>query len=144
MPFRVIGPVGTKALMESLEKAYAGDIEVRLAEGKADGNIKPTIGFQIQAQEFAEDGGVHDRDGVRVTAFKVDHGKEITPAFGYRIDYKNRSVIISGDTRKDAKVIQHGQGVDVLVHEVALPPRWPNWWPKPGRPMLARWKSAKT
>ena len=36
---------------------------------------------------------------------------------GYRIDYQDRSVVLSGDTTKSANVIRYAQGVDLLVHE---------------------------
>jgi len=51
-----------------------------------------------------------------VTAFAVDHAP-VAPAYGYRFDYRGRSVVISGDTRKSANLIHHAQGVDLLVHE---------------------------
>src|SRR4029453_2170044 len=50
-------------------------------------------------------------------AFEVDHSP-IKPAFGYRIDYGGRSVVLSGDTRFSENLIRFAQGVDVLVHEV--------------------------
>ena len=34
---------------------------------------------------------MYEADGVKVTAFLVDHGP-VKPAFGYRIDYRGRSV----------------------------------------------------
>jgi ribonuclease Z len=55
-----------------------------------------------------------------VTAFAVDHGEKIHPAFGYRVDYAGRSVVLSGDTRFDENLIKHAMGVDLLVHEVAI------------------------
>lgn len=118
-PFRVIGPVGAKALMDGLKQAYAQDIKLRIDEGKAHGNIKPIIGFETRVDEFTKDGVVYDKNGIKVTAFTVDHGAEIVPAVGYRFDYNDHSVLISGDTRKNANVIKYGAGVDVLVHEVA-------------------------
>lgn len=63
---------------------------------------------------------VYDNAGVKVTAFEVDHAP-VTPAFGYRIDYASRSVVLSGDTRVSENLIRHAQGVDVLVHEVLAP-----------------------
>ena len=45
-----------------------------------------------------------------VTAFEVDHGDLIKPAYGYRIDYDRRSVVISGDTRFNQNVIKYGTG----------------------------------
>jgi ribonuclease Z len=55
--------------------------------------------------------------GVTVTAFLVDHGP-VKPAFGYRVDYQGRSVVLSGDTRASENLVRHAQGADVLVHEV--------------------------
>jgi len=113
-PFRVIGPTGTRDLMVNLERAYAADIKIRLADEKY-----PAEGVRVIADEFSADGVVHDRDGVRVTAFEVDHGDLIKPAYGYRVDYDGRSVVISGDTRFNQNVIKHGTAADVLIHEVA-------------------------
>ena len=53
-------------------------------------------------------------------AFTVDHGPAIKPAVGYRIEYKGRSVVISGDTRYNQNVIKYGTGADVLIHEVCI------------------------
>jgi ribonuclease Z len=113
-PFRVIGPTGTKELMAGLERAYAADIKIRIADEKY-----PPEGVRVLAEEFGAGGGVYDHDGVRVTAFEVDHGEAIKPAYGYRVDYDGRSVVISGDTRFSKNVIAHGAGADVLIHEVA-------------------------
>jgi ribonuclease Z len=63
------------------------------------------------------EGVVYEKDGVKVTAFEVDHAP-VKPAFGYRIDYAGRSIVLSGDTRVSENLMRHAQGVDVLVHEV--------------------------
>lgn len=113
-PFRVIGPAGTKDLMANLERAYAADIRVRMAD-----EHYPAEGIRVIADEFPVGGVVYDKGGVRVTAFEVDHGDLIKPAYGYRIDYDGRSVVISGDTRFERNVVKHGHGADLLIHEVA-------------------------
>ena len=41
-----------------------------------------------------ESGIVYEHEGMKVTAFEVDHS--ISPAFGYRVDVSGRSVVISG------------------------------------------------
>jgi ribonuclease Z len=64
-----------------------------------------------------EEGVVYERNGVKVTAFLVDHGP-VKPAFGYRIDAGGHSVALSGDTRLSENLIGHATGVDVLIHEV--------------------------
>ena len=50
---------------------------------------------------------VYDKDGLRVTAFRVDHGP-VDPAVGYRFDYKGRSVVVSGDTDRYAPALVRG------------------------------------
>lgn len=113
-PFRVIGPTGTKDLMANLERAYAADIKIRMADEKY-----PAEGVRVITDEYTVGGVVYDKGDVRVTAFEVDHGDLIKPAYGYRIDYKGRSVVISGDTRFNENVVKYGTGADVLIHEVA-------------------------
>jgi ribonuclease Z len=114
-PFRLIGPVGAKSLMANLERAYALDIKIRLEDEKL-----PPGGIATVVEEFEKDGVVYDKDGVKVIAFTVDHGAAIKPAVGYRIEYKGRAVVISGDTRYDQNVIKYGTGVDLLIHEVCI------------------------
>ncbi len=43
--------------------------------------------------------------------------KPVVPAYGYRFDYGGRSVVVSGDTSKDAGLIAAAKGADILVHE---------------------------
>jgi ribonuclease Z len=114
-PFRVIGPTGAKNLMSHLEKAYALDIKIRIEDEKL-----PPEGAAVVVQEFGNDGIVYEKDGVRVIVFEVDHGDVIKPAYGYRIEYGGRVVVISGDTRYNDNVVKYGTGADLLIHEVAI------------------------
>jgi len=106
-PFRIWGPKGTVAMMTHMREAYDADILIR----------KPKDGYEIEAKDFTE-GVVYDENGVRVTAFKVPHGD--VDAYGFRIDYRNHSVVISGDTRPSENLVAHSRGVDVIVHEVGM------------------------
>jgi ribonuclease Z len=110
MPLRVWGPVGTKEMMEQLPRAFHVDIRVR-------SKSYPIEGVKLIAQEIGE-GSVVEKDDIRVTAFKVDHGGEELPAFGYRIDYRGRAAVLSGDTTFNTNLIEHARGADLLVHEV--------------------------
>lgn len=112
--FNVIGPIGTKTLMNKLAEAYAVDIAIRLADEKISADA---IGYTFR--EFGRDGTVYDEDGVKVIAFEVDHGEDIKPAFGYRVEYRGRAAVISGDTRFHSSVVDYGMGADLLIHEVA-------------------------
>ncbi len=62
---------------------------------------------------------VFDQDGVKVTAFDVDH-EPIEPAVGYLIEYQGKKVVISGDTKESANLEKMAQDCDLLVHEVLL------------------------
>lgn len=111
---RVWGPVGTKAMVTHLVEAFDFDIRTRIADEKL-----PPAGAAITATEIAE-GLVFDQDGVTVSAFEVDHDP-VKPAFGYRVNFGGRSIVLSGDTKVSDNLVKHAQGVDVLVHEVAVP-----------------------
>jgi ribonuclease Z len=114
LPFRIWGPFGTKDMMTHMQKAFDFDIKIRLSDDRASPQ-----GILIQSHDITE-GVVYQRNGVKVTAFEVDH-PPIKPAFGYRIDYGGHSVVISGDTRASENLIRHSKGVDVLIHEVVVP-----------------------
>jgi ribonuclease Z len=113
-PYRVIGPTGAKRLMENLERAYADDIKIRVADEKL-----PLSGIAIGVSEYDRDGLIYDQNGVKVIAFEVDHGDVIKPCYGYRFEYGGRVAVLSSDTRYNQNVIKHGAGADLLVHEVA-------------------------
>jgi ribonuclease Z len=101
-------------MMSHLQQAYEYDVRIRIQNDGASPQ-----GVALSVTEISE-GEVYDKAGVQVTAFEVDHAP-VKPAFGYRIDYAGRSVVLSGDTRVSENLIRHAQGVDVLVHEVFVP-----------------------
>jgi len=109
-PLKVWGPEGTKQFAEHLPKAFAVDIRVRSKN-------YPPDGVKLNGEEISE-GMVFYNRGVKVSAFEVDHGGEDLPAFGYRIDFAGRAVVLSGDTTFNENLIRHAQGTDLLVHEV--------------------------
>ena len=111
---QVWGPAGTKKMMSNLEQAYEFDIRLR----KSDDLASPK-GVEIVAEDIKE-GVVFEKEGLKVTAFEVDHAP-VSPAFGYRVDYRGHSVVLSGDTRVSENLIRHGQEVDLLIHEVVSP-----------------------
>jgi ribonuclease Z len=63
-----------------------------------------------------QQGVIYNQNGVKITAFLVDHGA-VKPAFGYRVDYNGRLVAVSGDTRPSENLVAFSKGVDVLIHE---------------------------
>lgn len=112
-PLDVFGPEGTIGLTEGLTQAYAWDITHRIEDQHL-----LSEGVQMNTTEISE-GIVFDKDGVTVTAFMVNHGEKLKPAFGYRVDYDGRSVTISGDTTYDKHLIEAAKGTDLLIHATA-------------------------
>jgi ribonuclease Z len=110
-PLRVWGPPGTAAMMDHLRQAFSFDVAFRISDDR-----RPPAGAQLDVREIAE-GAAWEADGVKVTAFDVDH-RPVTPAFGYRIDYAGHAVILSGDTRLSEHLISMATGADLVVHEV--------------------------
>ncbi len=115
VPLRVWGPDGTRAMIMHLQEAFAFDVRTRR---DVDEKI-PAAGVEIAATDVHE-GVVYEANGVRVTAFLVDHGP-VKPAFGYRVDYRGRSVVLSGDTRPSDNLVKFASGADLLIHEAG---RW--------------------
>jgi ribonuclease Z len=112
-PLQVWGPGGTRSMLKHLQEAFAFDIHIR-----RDVDEKfPAEGIKVLATDIRE-GVVYEANGVKVTAFLVDHGP-VKPAFGYHVDYHGHSVVMSGDTEPSDNLVKFSQGVDLLIHEVA-------------------------
>ncbi len=119
-PLDVYGPPGTVRVADGFTAAYAQDADARrLHHGE---EYLPRAAAGLRGHDVALPDGpsadvvAYEQDGVRFTMFRVDHDP-VRPAVGYRIDYKGRVVVVSGDTRKSASVIGHAKGADMLLHE---------------------------
>ena len=78
---------------------------------------RPPLRDLIAPHEVTADGVVMQDENVKVTAALVEH-PPVQPAFAYRFDCPDRSIVISGDTRPSENLVKLSQGADVLVHEV--------------------------
>ena len=74
----------------------------------------------VHPHEITESGVVTKDENVTVTSVLVEH-PPVTPAFAYRFDAKDRSIVVSGDTKRSDALIRLARGADVLVHEVLYP-----------------------
>ena len=75
----------------------------------------------VHVHELTTGGVVLQDENVRVRATLVDH-PPVVPAFGYRFDAEDRSIVISGDTRPSDNLIELAKGADVLVHDAFYAP----------------------
>jgi len=119
-PTPIIGPAGTQEVVSGFNAVYRIDSTYRVAHhgtGVANPDGFGGVATEIE-MPLGPDGHliVLDEEDLKITAIRVDHAP-IEPAFGYRIDYKDRSISISGDTVYHAGFISASQGVDVMFHE---------------------------
>jgi ribonuclease Z len=107
----VWGPPGTAEMVQGMRLMLNHDVERR------SNPVFRREDLDIKTTEIAE-GVVYEESGIKITAFPVEH-VDGNPAFGYRFDAGNRSVLISGDTTYSDNVVKYGTHVDLMVHNVA-------------------------
>jgi ribonuclease BN (tRNA processing enzyme) len=101
------------------------DIDTRTAdEGRPP--LAPLIATHEIVEPGAETGGpvirvVMQDAQVTVKTTTVRH-PPVTPAFAYRFDTADRSIVISGDTAPSDHLVRLAAGADVLVHEAMYLP----------------------
>ena len=118
IPLSIYGPEGTEAFVQGLRQAFSYDVSIRNRYSGLDKDLAQLIVHEITP------GMVYSKNGVRVTAFTVSHAP-VHPAYGYKVDFGNRSIVISGDTTYSENLVEHSRGVDLLIHEIfAAHPDW--------------------
>jgi ribonuclease Z len=122
-PLPVYGPRGVEQVVGGFNAAYAQDFTYR-HEHHGD-LVAPMSAAGMQAVPFdkppmGELTLVYEGEGLRVEMLAVDHSP-VEPAVGYRFSYKGRSLLITGDTTKQANIQKFSEGIDLLVHEALAP-----------------------
>lgn len=118
-PLPVYGPTGTDRVVAGFNEAYAIDQGFREAHhGPKVANPAGAGGAAnvIALADGTDSQTVYDKDGVRITVIRVIHDP-VKPAFGYRVDYKGRSIAISGDTVYAPAFVKAAKGADLMFHE---------------------------
>lgn len=122
---------GVAGMTAYLDQAFSADLNDRIRDSGATG---PRPHFEVADLDVSalweiDEAGVPPRvspftvwqDGdVSITATLVDH-RPTAPAFAYRFDTPDGSVVVSGDTAPSENLIELAKGADVLVHEVIDP-----------------------
>ena len=110
------GPPPLAKMTRLFFEMNAYDVDTRISnEGRV-----PLVPL-VHVHEIRDDGAVTSGDDVKVTAALVDH-PPVVPAFAYRFDAPDRSIVISGDTAPSNNLVKLARGADVLVHSVMYPP----------------------
>ena len=118
-PLPVLGPTGVDQIVAGFNMAYRLDSQYRHAHHGD--TVAPLSGAGMIARPFSkpEMGASTDlinEPNLRISAFAVEHAP-VDPAVGYKIEYKGRSIVITGDTIKSQNIIEHARNVDLLAHE---------------------------
>ena len=117
-PITVMGPQGVGEIVEGINATYNLDRVYRVGHHGAD-LLAPELGV-LQHQSLAAGQTIADGE-LRITAYAAEH-PPIEPALGYRIDYRGRSVVVSGDGNVNAVTRQIVDGADLLLHDaLSLP-----------------------
>jgi ribonuclease BN (tRNA processing enzyme) len=105
------GPPPLMQMTELFFEMNAYDISTRISD---EGRVP--LAPLVHVHELSQGGRVMEDENVKVTAALVHH-PPVVPAFGYRFDAADRSIVISGDTAPSDNLIRLAEGADVLVHE---------------------------
>ena len=113
-PLKVYGPEGINLVTKGFELAYSADYQYR-SDHHGDDMLPMSIaGFdaiQITDNQLIP----NDTPGLEILPFVVDH-HPVNSAFGFKISYKGRTVVISGDTIHDGSVQKYSKDIDLLIH----------------------------
>src|SRR5688572_3401353 len=110
------GPPPLEKITRLFFEMNEADISTRTAD---EGRVP--LAPLVHVHEQREGGLVMEDEHVKVTATLVRH-EPVVPAFGYRFDMRDRSIVISGDTAFSENLIALAKGADVLVHEALYAP----------------------
>ena len=113
-PLKVYGPEGINLVTKGFELAYSADYQYRTDHHGDDMLPMSIAGFdaiQITDNQLIP----NDTPGLEILPFVVDH-HPVNSAFGFKISYKGRTVVISGDTIHDGSVQKYSKDVDLLIH----------------------------
>jgi ribonuclease BN (tRNA processing enzyme) len=110
------GPPPLEKMTQLFFDMNAYDINTRITD---EGRVP--LAPLVHAHELSQGGLVMQDEHVKVTAALVHH-PPVVPAFGYRFDAADRSIVISGDTAPSDNLIKLAEGADVLVHDALYVP----------------------
>jgi len=82
-------------------------------------NTKYAFGVSNEFKMKEDKKVIYETDGIKITAFNVDH-YPVKPSIGYVIEYNNKKVVLSGDTKANEVVFEMASNADLLIHEAIL------------------------
>jgi len=117
-PLRVHGPAGVQQVVDGINTTYANDVSYRIAHHGAE--LMPPQLAVLHAQTFTP-GIVIDDNGLQIKAITVDHAP-IAPAIAFRIEYKGRTVLVTGDTIMTQGIAEAANDIDLMLTDALSMP----------------------
>jgi len=115
-PVAAFGPEGMRQVHDGALQVFGEHFSHR--QEMMRGLTPPDQRFAVT--QISQDGVIYQDGSVKVTALAVPHFK--IPSYAYRFDSRDRSIVISGDTRAFDGLVSLAKGADVLVHEAIYLP----------------------
>jgi len=117
-PLTIYGPEGVDEVVAGVNTGYRQDRIYRTGH-HGEELLPPALGV-LQNETIAP--GVILEDGdLKISAYVAEH-PPIHPAVGYRVDYRGRSVVISGDSNVTENTLEISGGADLLLHDALSVP----------------------
>ena len=110
-PLLVVGPVGTRQVVDGMMAMFALDQEYRLAH-HADLHERPIVNVLE-----VEPGATLDVAGVSISVHRTDH-RPVQPTVGYRVEHEGKVAAIAGDTVPCPELDVMCAGADMYVQTV--------------------------
>ena len=121
-PLDVYGPEGLDTVLQGIDLLLKYENVHRIEHHGVD-VMNPNheiVNHRIIQANQSEASVIFEKNDLKVIAFEACH-EPISPSFGFRIEYKGKSVVISGDTRENCpNVLKYSEGADLLLHEAML------------------------
>lgn len=114
----VYGPIGLGRIASAIDSLLFDENKYRVAHhGKE--IMNPQYSTLIPHSIDSVGQGmmvIYDQDDVKISVFAVNHSP-VEPSFGYRVDYRGKSLVFSGDTSYEENLVGFAADADILVHE---------------------------
>jgi ribonuclease Z len=110
-PLTIVGPVGTKVVVDHIVASLAPDIAYRIAHH--DDLTEPPAVVVIEV----ESGLIELSGRVAIQCAPTDH-RPVEPSVGFRFDFDGAAVVTAGDTVPCAGLDSLCRGANALVHTV--------------------------
>jgi len=112
-PLKIVGPIGTRRVVEGMLAMLALDEQYRLAHHE---DLRTAGGMKLDVIELTA-GETHSHVDVSITAFRTDH-RPVEPTLGFRIEHEGKVAALAGDTIPCDELYAGVQNADVYVQTV--------------------------